>query len=92
MARYRVYLLNDLGKIFHGEDVEARDNAAVIAAGWQLLEKHNESHPDIAYGIEIWLERKSNFALLDPIGLTPSPTSKPNGYSVSKSIRKWRRI
>jgi hypothetical protein len=31
--------LNDLGKIFHGEDVEARDNAAMIAAGWQLLER-----------------------------------------------------
>jgi hypothetical protein len=58
MAFYRVYFLNDLGRIFHGEDVEALDDAAVIAAGWMLLEVHNTSRPNIAYGVEIWLGRE----------------------------------
>jgi hypothetical protein len=57
MLYYRVYLLNDLGKIFRGEDVQAYDDAAAVAAGWNLLETHNASDPDIAYGIEIWLGR-----------------------------------
>jgi hypothetical protein len=55
MLCYRIYLLDDLGKIFHGEDVQASDDAASIAAAWKLLETHNASDPDIAYGIEIWL-------------------------------------
>jgi hypothetical protein len=58
MAFYRVYLLNDLGRIFHGEDVEALDDAAAIAAGWKLLEIHNASLPNIAFGVEIWFGRE----------------------------------
>jgi len=56
MKRYRVYLLNDLGTIFHAEDVEAFDDADAIAAAWNLHDVHNVNHPDIAsYGIEVWL-------------------------------------
>ena len=57
MKHCRVHLLNDLGEIFHEEDVEASDDADAIAAGWNLLEGYNASHPDLAsFGIEVWLE------------------------------------
>jgi hypothetical protein len=55
MAHYRVYLLNHLGTIFHGEDVDAPDDATAVTAARQLLETHNAGgEPDIAYGVEIW--------------------------------------
>jgi hypothetical protein len=50
-----VYLLNDLGTIFHGEDADAPDDAAAATAAWQLLETHNATDLNIAYGVEIWL-------------------------------------
>lgn len=53
MKRYRVYLLNDLGVIFYEDDVDALDDADAVAAAWNLLETHNASQPDIAYGIEV---------------------------------------
>jgi hypothetical protein len=55
MYHYRIYLLDDLGRIFHGEDVQAPDDSAAIAAAWNLLQTHNANDPDIAYGIEVWL-------------------------------------
>ena len=55
MVRYRVYLLNDLGSIFHSDSVQAADDAAAVAAAWDLLEAYNAGHRDIAFGIEIWL-------------------------------------
>jgi len=56
MKRYRVHLLNDLGEIFHEADVEAFDDADAVAAGWNLLEGYNASHPDLAsFGIEVRL-------------------------------------
>lgn len=55
MKRYRVYLLNDLGQIFHDEEVEALDDADAVAAAWNLLENHNATQPDLAYGIEVRL-------------------------------------
>jgi hypothetical protein len=54
MARYRSYLLDHSGNIFHGEDVEALDDAAAVDAGWKLLEAHNAVEADAAHGIEIW--------------------------------------
>ena len=43
MAHYRIYLLDESVKIFHGEDFEASDDAAAIAAAWQLLETQIEA-------------------------------------------------
>ena len=51
MTSYRVYLLDEGGKIFHGEDVDASDQTAAIAAGLALFERRN----DTAKGFEIWV-------------------------------------
>jgi hypothetical protein len=61
MAHYRIYLLDDSVKIFHGEDVEAPDDAAAIAAGWQMLETHNLGSSAMAHGIEVWAGRSRIF-------------------------------
>ena len=55
MLRYRVYLLDDQGRIFHGADIEAPDDAAAVAAARRVLEAHNVTDPNIAYGFEVWL-------------------------------------
>jgi hypothetical protein len=55
MLRYRVYLLNDLGIIFHSDNVQAADGAAAVTAAWDLLEAYNTGDRNIAFGIEIWL-------------------------------------
>jgi hypothetical protein len=55
MTIYRAYLLNEKGKIFWREDVEASDDAAAISAGWTRLESHNGAHQlERAHGFEIW--------------------------------------
>jgi hypothetical protein len=71
MAVYRVYFLDNLGKIFEGDDVDAPGEAAVVATAWNLLEAHNASQPAIAYGCEIWLGRDLVFNSWDP----PKPRS-----------------
>ena len=58
---YRAYLLDDNGKIFRGEDVEASDDAGAICTGWNLLEAYNENHSTSAHGIEIWCGKKLVF-------------------------------
>jgi hypothetical protein len=61
MVRYRVYLLDSAHKIFHGQDVEAPDDAAAIAAAWDLFETHNALQPSAANGVEVWLGRNLVF-------------------------------
>ena len=61
MAHYRIYLLDESVKIFHGEDFEAPDDAAAIAAAWQLLETHNRGRPATAVGIEVWAGKSRIF-------------------------------
>jgi hypothetical protein len=61
MMRYRVYLLDSGNKIFHGQDGEAPDDAAAIAAACNLFETHNILQPSAAQGIEVWLGRNLVF-------------------------------
>jgi hypothetical protein len=49
VTSYRAYMLNEHGKIFRGDDVEAADDAAAIAAGQALLDDPNS---DPAYGLK----------------------------------------
>jgi hypothetical protein len=55
MVRYRVYLLDDLGKIFHGADIEAPDDAAAVASARSLIKAYNADDPNMAHGLEVWL-------------------------------------
>jgi hypothetical protein len=54
MTIYRAYLLDEKGKIFLREDVEACDDAAAIFAGWTHLKSHNGTQRQRAHGFEIW--------------------------------------
>ncbi len=54
MTIYRAYILDKAGKIFYGEDVEALNEGAAIAAGRTLVESHNAIEPETAHGFEIW--------------------------------------
>ena len=54
MTVYRTYLLNHEARIFHGEDLEAVDDDAAIAAGAALIESHNSRQSEAAHGFEIW--------------------------------------
>jgi hypothetical protein len=51
VASYRAYLLDEHGKILSGEDLEAADDAAAIAAGQTLLDAHSSGS---GYGFEVW--------------------------------------
>jgi hypothetical protein len=51
VTSYRAYMLNEHGKIFRGDDVEAPDDAAAIAAGRALRDAPDS---DPADGFEIW--------------------------------------
>jgi hypothetical protein len=64
MKQYRVYLLNDLSNIFWGKDVEAHDDAAVIAITWKILEAHDATGGTPARGIEVWHDRDLIFTSL----------------------------
>jgi hypothetical protein len=55
VTSYRAYMLNEHGKFFRGEDVEAANDAAAIAAGRGLL-----GNP--AHGFEIWRGRDLIFS------------------------------
>jgi hypothetical protein len=54
MTFYRAYLLDDQGHILLSEDMEASDDAAAVAAGWQLVAAHSAGSPIPARGVEIW--------------------------------------
>ena len=62
MATYRVYMLDDDGKIFHGEDIDASDDDAAIAASRTLLENYNANHQVAARGFEVWNGRQIIFS------------------------------
>ena len=50
MTSFRAYLLDEGGKIFHGEDIDASDQTAAIDAGLNLFKRH----PGAPGGFEIW--------------------------------------
>jgi hypothetical protein len=62
MVHYRFYLLGDTGRIFYGEDIQAMDDAAAIAAAQGRLTAHNASYPGTAHGVEIWCDRRLVFS------------------------------
>ena len=57
-------MLDRDGKIFCGEDVEAPDGDAAIAAGQILFESHNTTQSDLAHGYEVWNENQIIFSNL----------------------------
>ena len=57
MTSFRAYLLDERGKIFHGEDIVASDQTAAIDAGSTLFERHS----DTADGFEVWAGRELIF-------------------------------
>jgi|SRR4051812_40340285 hypothetical protein len=54
MTFYRAYVLDDHSNILLSEDMQAADDAAAIAAGWQLVAAHAADTPTPARGVEIW--------------------------------------
>ncbi len=54
MRFYRAYVLDNQGNILLSEDVQADDDAAAVAAGWQLVAAHSADLPTPAEGVEIW--------------------------------------
>jgi hypothetical protein len=54
MTFYRAYVLDNQGNILLSEDVQADDDAAAVAAGWQLLGAHSADLPTPAEGVEMW--------------------------------------
>jgi hypothetical protein len=54
MTFYRAYVLDDQGNILLSHDMQANDDAAAIAAGWQLVAAHSADSPTPAQGVEIW--------------------------------------
>ncbi len=61
---YRTYMLDRDGKIFCGEDTEASDSDAAIAAGQIIFESHNATQSDLAHGYEVWNENEIIFSNL----------------------------
>ena len=59
---YRNYMLDKDGRIFCGEDIEAPDGDAAIAAGQILFASHNATQLDLAHGYEIWNEDQIIFS------------------------------
>jgi hypothetical protein len=58
---YRLYLLDSHAKIFHGEDIDALNNDAAVAAGRALFGERNSDGPGAASGFEIWRGRRLIF-------------------------------
>ena len=54
MTFYRAYVLDNQGNILLSEDMQADDDAAAVAAGWQLVAAHSADLPIPAKGVEIW--------------------------------------
>ncbi len=61
---YRTYMLDRDGKIFCGEDIEASNTEAAIAASQILFESHNATQSDLAHGYEVWNENQIIFSNL----------------------------
>jgi hypothetical protein len=57
---YRLYLLDGHAKIFHGEDIDAPNNDAAVAAGWASFGERPDG-PDAGRGFEIWRGRRLIF-------------------------------
>ena len=54
MADYRAYILDQRGEILFRVKSQAPDDAAAIAAGWDLVDDHKADQPEPACGLEIW--------------------------------------
>jgi hypothetical protein len=54
MTFYRAYVLDNQGNILLSEDMQANDDAAAVAGGWQLVAAHAADLPTPAEGVEIW--------------------------------------
>ena len=60
MINYRAYTLDAVGEILSGEDVEANNDIAAIAAGWEFVAL-SKAAPAVL-GVEIWEARRLVFS------------------------------
>jgi hypothetical protein len=61
MKDYRAYLLDRQGNILHREEIQAKDDAAAITAGWDRVDAHKADQPEPTCGLEIWHGRQLVF-------------------------------
>ena len=52
MTFYRAYVLDNQGNILLSEDVQADNDAAAVAAGWQLVAAHSADLPTPPKGLK----------------------------------------
>jgi hypothetical protein len=60
MTDYRAYILDAVGEILIGEDVEANSDMAAIAVGWEFAAQYSDSPQP--HGLEVWQARRCVFS------------------------------
>ncbi len=73
MTFYRAYVLDDQGNILLSEDMQADDDAAAVAAGWQLVIAHRRTRPPLPEALKYGGAIDWSSALIRDQGEEPVP-------------------